>query len=48
MPLPKYLSRRLQHILYKDPVSPRRVIHQHMGHSADDFAILNDGAAAHE
>ena len=41
------LSRRIQHIFNKDPVSPGGVIHQHMSHSAYQLAILNNGAAAH-
>ena len=28
------LSRRIQHILNKNPVPSGRVIHQHMGHGA--------------
>ena len=48
LPLSKTLCRRIQHILYKDTVSPRRIIHQHMGHRTHQFSVLNNRAAAHE
>ena len=32
----------------KIPYPPCRVIHQHMGHRAHQFAILNNRTAAHE
>ena len=38
----------LQHILNKNTISPCRIIDENMSHSAHQFAILNDGAAAHE
>ena len=37
----------LQHILNKNTISPCRIIDENMSHSAHQFAILNDGAAAH-
>ena len=37
-----------QHGFGKDAVTPGGVIHQHMGHRSHQFAILKDGAAAHE
>ena len=40
--------RRLQHILDKDPVPRRRIVHQHMAHRADQPAVLQDRAAGHE
>ena len=43
-----FLSRRIQHIFNKDPVSSRRVIHQHVGHRTHQFPVLNDRTAAHE
>jgi gamma-glutamyl:cysteine ligase YbdK (ATP-grasp superfamily) len=42
------LSCRIQHILYKNSVSPRRVSHQHMSHRANQLSVLDDGTAAHE
>ena len=42
------LPRRLQHILDKDPVPRRRIVHQHMGHRPDQPAVLQDRAAGHE
>ena len=47
MPLSNHLSCRLQHILDKYPIPSRRIIHQHMGDGAHQFAILYDGTAAH-
>ena len=40
--------RRLQHILDKDPVPRRRIVHQHMGHRPNQPAVLQDRAARHE
>ena len=42
------LSGSLQHILDENPVTPGRIIHQHMGNGTDQFAILDNGATAHE
>ena len=39
---------RLQHIFLKNPVPPRWIIHQDMGHGAHEFSVLDDGGAAHE
>jgi len=41
------LFRRIQYMLNENPVPHSRIIHQHMGHGADQFAVLDDGAAAH-
>ena len=41
------LSRCVQHIFDKNPVTPCWIIHQHMGHSSYQFAVLNNRAAAH-
>ena len=30
------------HILHKDPISPRRIVDKHMGHSTDEFAVLDN------
>ena len=43
----QFLSRRVQHIFDEDAIARRGVVHQHMGHGADDLSILKDGAAAH-
>ena len=48
LPLSYLLSRRIQHILYKNPVSSRRVIHQNMSHRVNQLSVLDDGTAAHE
>ena len=45
--LHRHLCRR-QHILNKDPVPRRRVADHHVGHSADELAVLDDGRARHE
>ena len=37
----------LQHILDQDAVTHGGIIDQHVGHGADEFAVLDDGAAAH-
>ena len=42
------LPRGFQHILNKNPVASRRVIHQHMSHRTNQLPILNDRTAAHE
>ena len=41
------LSRCIQHILNKDAVACRGIIHQHMGYGADELTVLDDGTAAH-
>ena len=41
------LPRGFQHILNKNPVASRRVIHQHMSHRTNQLPILNDRTAAH-
>ena len=43
----KNLSRRIQHILNKNPIPSRRIIYQHMRHRSNELPILNDRAAAH-
>ena len=48
MPLSFLSSRYVQHIFNKYPISPCRVIHQYMGNSAHQSAILDDRTAAHE
>lgn len=35
-----------QHIFNEYAVPPSRIIHQHMGHCTNDFAVLDDGATA--
>ena len=47
-PLSELLSRRIQHILNENSVTPGRIVHQYMGHCAHQFAVLYNGAAAHE
>ena len=47
MPLSNLLSSRIQHIFNENPVPSCRVIHQHVGHRTHQFAVLNNGAAAH-
>jgi len=42
------LSRRVQHILNKYSVSPGWVVDKNVSNRADKFAVLNNGAAAHE
>ena len=41
------LGRGVQHIRYKDSIPRGRVIDKHVGHSTDELAVLDDGAAAH-
>ena len=36
-----------QHILQKDAVASRRIVHQHVSHGADELSVLNDGRARH-
>ena len=43
-----FSSRRFQHIVDKNTVARGRVIHQHMGHGADELAVLQNGTAGHE
>ena len=47
MPLSNHLSCRIQHILNKDPIPSRRIIHQHMDDRANQFTVLNDWRTAH-
>ena len=44
----KALGCGIQHIFDKNAISAGGVIDQDMGHRADEFAILDDGAAGHE
>ena len=39
---------RFQHIVDKNAVARDRVIHQHMGHRADELPVLQNGAAGCE
>ena len=32
----------------EDPIPPCGVVHRHMGHGADELAVLDDGGAGHE
>ena len=41
------LRRRVQHIFNKNAVAYSWIIDQHMRHSANQFAVLDDGRAAH-
>ena len=41
------LARRVQHIFNENTVASCRIIHQHMGHSSDELAILNNRRAGH-
>ncbi len=36
-----------KHIFNKNPITAGRVIHQHVGDGADEFAVLQNGAARH-
>ena len=36
-----------QHIFNEDTITHRRVVNQHMRHRANQFAVLNNGAAGH-
>ena len=47
-PLSYLLSRCIQHIIYKNPVSSRRIIYVYVGHSANQLPVLYNRAAAHE
>ena len=48
MPLPVFrLSRCIEHILNKDSVSSRRVIHKDMRYSTYNSTILQNRASAH-
>jgi len=40
MPLSSMLSRRIQHILYKNTIPGILGIHQHMGDGSNNFSIL--------
>ena len=35
------LRRRVEHVFDEDAVTGGRIIHKNMGHSADQFAVLN-------
>ena len=48
LPLTFLLSRRIQHVLYKNPVTPCWVIDQDVGDGADQVAVLDNGTSAHE
>ena len=48
LPPPNRLSCCLQHILNKNPVPSRRIVHKDMGDCAHQFPVLNDRATAHE
>ena len=48
MPLSQLLSRRVQHILNKNPIALRWVIHENVGYRPHEFSILDDGTATHE
>ena len=41
------LGCRFQHIFDEDSVAGGGVIDQHMGHGADELAVLDNGAARH-
>ena len=45
--LSAHLCRRLQHVFDEDAVSLRGIVNQNMGNGADEFAVLDDGTAAH-
>ena len=47
MPLTNNLSRSIQHIFNENAVARGGVVHKDMGHGTHQFAILNDGTAAH-
>ena len=42
-----FLPRRIQHVLNKDAIPQGWVIDQDVGHGADEFAVLQYGAAGH-
>ena len=42
-----FLSCRFQHIFDKNPISPRRVIHQYMGDSTNQLPILDNRTSRH-
>ena len=42
MPLSQLLSRRVQHILNKNPIPSRRIIYEDVSHRTNQFSILND------
>ena len=41
------LGRRVQHIFNEDTVTHCGIVDQNVGHSADEFAVLDDGTAGH-
>ena len=45
---PVLLFHRAQHVLNKNFITSCRIVDQNMGHSADEVAVLNNGAAEHE
>jgi hypothetical protein len=42
-PCLNHLSSRIQHVFYKYSVPSCRIIYQHMGHRAHQFAVLDNG-----
>ena len=42
------LCRSVEHIFNEDAVAGSWVVDENMGHGADEFAVLDNGAAAHE
>ena len=44
---PPVLLRRFQHSFHENSISSGWVIQKHMGHGADKFSVLKDGAAGH-
>ena len=38
----------IQHIFNENAVARGRVVDKHVGHRADELAVLDEGAAAHE
>ena len=43
----KSFIRCIQHVLDKNPIPSRGIIHQHMRHRTHKFAVLNDQTSAH-
>ena len=48
LPPVKNSPRRIQHIFNENPIPSRRIIHKNVRHRADELAVLDDRAAAHE
>ena len=42
-----YLGCCIEHIFNKNAIARRGIVDQHVGHRANQFAVLDDGAAAH-